>query len=73
MEAAKTFGLDMSKMTIKDVQVRDVTATDGEVLTIAELDGEMSDDDEWEPWAYEDGTWRTIDCAMTEGADVTVG
>jgi hypothetical protein len=62
-EMAKAFGLDISQVEITDVQVRDVADDRGEVLTVAELDGEAMDDEEtWEEWVYESGSWRSTQC-----------
>lgn len=63
MQMAQSMGLDLTRVVITDVQVRGVTATAGEVLTIGEVDGaRLTDEEVWNAWVLQEGSWRSTDC-----------
>jgi hypothetical protein len=64
-ELAENMGIDLSTGVITDVQTRDVTETSGEVFAMVEVEG-RSDQFDWAPFVYEDGTWRLDDCGGPE-------
>jgi hypothetical protein len=67
VQMAKAFGLDFSEMEVTEVKVRDVADGEGDVQAIAEIDGEPIDDQPtWDHWVYEDGSWHTTDCGLTD-------
>jgi hypothetical protein len=69
MQMAEAFGLDLSKVKVTNVEVRNVSDGKGEVLTEGEVDGEpMSEEPTWDPWVFEEGSWRNIDCGITDSS-----
>ncbi|MCD9625269.1 hypothetical protein [Rhabdothermincola salaria] len=63
---AEGFGIDLSEAEVGEVLTREVTETTGEVAIEFLFDGEPFDDGGgFEPYVYEDGSWRTVDCEFS--------
>lgn len=56
-------GIELSSLNVKTVETQNVTEDQGEARVTAEANGQEFPPKDWRAWKYEDGAWRTSECA----------